>query len=129
MKKRLILLTFFLGIGFFYYISTGFKVDYEEIRLEEAPQNIRKDIYKDTSVTGFRVFQEGQHTYVYYKSNDTRNDYITTSLDMRWKAGSIVAMARVDYAANDGDISYDQLIKMDHRSSKDMKYEEKIMLK
>lgn len=40
-----------------------------------------------------------------------------------------VAMARVDYAANDGDISYDQLIKMDHRSSKDIKYEEEIMSK
>ncbi|MCR8849349.1 hypothetical protein NQ095_13085 [Rossellomorea sp. SC111] len=129
MKKRLILLTFFLGLGFFYYMSIGFKVDYEEISLEEAPKKIRKDIYKDTSVTGFRVFQEGHHTYVYYKSNNKRNDYITTSLYMRWKAGSIVAMARVDYAANDGDISYDQLIKMDYRSSKDIKYEEEIMSK
>ena len=127
MKKRLILLI--VGLGFFYYMSIGFKVDYEDISLEEVPDNIRKAIYEDTDQSGFLVFQEGRNTYVYYKSRDTRNEYITTSLVARWKAGSMVVTARVDYAANDGDITYDQLIKMDHRSEEDMKLEEQIMSK
>ncbi|MDX8344647.1 hypothetical protein [Rossellomorea sp. YZS02] len=126
MKKRFILLTFFLGLGFFYYMSIGFKAEYEDISLKEAPDKIRKEI---TNQTGFQVFQDGHYTYIYYKCKDKRNEYITTTLDVRWKAGCIVATARVDYAANDGDIRYDQLIKMDHRSSKDMKYEEEIMAK
>ncbi len=124
MKKRFILLTFFLGLGFFYYMSIGFKAEYEDISLKEAPGKIRKEI---TDQTGFQVFQDGEYTYIYYKCKDKRNEYITTTLDVRWKAGSIVATARVDYAVNDGDIRYNQLIKMDHRSSKDMKYEEEIM--
>ncbi|MBN8193265.1 hypothetical protein JI667_14030 [Bacillus sp. NTK074B] len=126
MKKRLILLTLFLGLGIFYYLSIGFKAEYEDISMKKAPDKIRKEI---TDQTGFQVFQDGPFTYIYYKSNDKRNDYITTTLDVRRKSGSIVATARVDYAANDGDIRYDQLIKMDHKSSEHMKYEEEIMSK
>ncbi|MFI8684565.1 hypothetical protein [Rossellomorea sp. NPDC077527] len=129
MKKGLILLTFFLGLGFFYYMTIGFKVDDEEISLEEAPETIRNEIHENTDLTGFRVFQEGSYTYVYYKSNDMRNDYITTSLDMRWKAGSMVVTARVDYAVDDSAISYDRLIKMDHKSEKEIIFKEKIMSK
>ncbi|PFA62801.1 hypothetical protein CN378_17305 [Bacillus sp. AFS015802] len=129
MKKGAILLICFIGLGVFYYMTIGIKVDYEKIPLQQAPDKIRKAIYEETDLTGFRIFQEGRHTYVYYKSKDTTNDYITTNLEMRWKAGSMVAMARVDHAVSDGLISYDQMIRMKHTSEEDMMFEEQIMSK
>ncbi|MGG1631118.1 hypothetical protein [Rossellomorea sp. NRS-1567] len=105
---------------FFFYMYIGIPVSYEDVAIKEAPKMIREAIYEDHEMLGYRIFQEDIHTYIYYKSDDAQNDYITTELDLKRKGGKIVATARVVNAANDGYVSYYKLLKMERISEEEL---------
>lgn len=114
---------------FFYDKFIAFTVSYEDIAVEDAPEAIREAIYIDPENTGYRVFHDDTHTYIYYKSSHEQNEYITTLLELKGKGGGIVATARVSYAQNDGYVSYEKLLKADRISGSDLTLEESIDVK
>lgn len=100
-----------------YCIYAGKSVAYEELTIESAPEVIREEVQGNEDHIGFQIIHYGTHTYIYYRSNDVPNDYITTEVEVRSKFGKLFVTAIVTNAVNDGYVNDYKIIKLDKTSS------------
>lgn len=121
MKKNIVIISvsilIILSCIYLIYLFISKFVEYEVLTIEEAPKFILDNIQ---DVDKFRIFQDENKTYIYYKSDHVPNEYITTALDLKIIGGKYVATGTVEYAVNDGKVSYDSLIKFDKILDKDI---------
>ena len=116
MKKNIVIISvsILIILSFIYLICLfmGKFVEYEVLSIEEAPKFIQDNI-QVVDKSRFRILHDENKTYIYYKSDHVLNEYITTDLDLKIMGGNYVATGTVEYAVNDGKVSYDSLIKFD----------------
>ncbi len=113
MKKNImIILLSTVLIFLLFYFGFSRSVKYEVLAIEDAPISIQAAIKENKDKLRFSIFQDETNTYIYYKSNHVANEYITTNLDIKLRGGKYIATANVSFAVNDGNVNYDQLIKL-----------------
>ncbi|MFC5649585.1 hypothetical protein ACFPYJ_10660 [Paenibacillus solisilvae] len=127
MKKKItVILVILSTVLFVYYFGISKSVDYEVITTKETPLTIKKAIESNNDNLKFSIFQDESSTYIYYKSDSNPNEYINTNLGITSKSGKYIVSANVEYAVNDGDVSYDKLIKVNKILDKDVIFKENI---
>ncbi len=84
----------------FFYMNFAKSVEHEVLSSEDFPVFIQNAIGDNHNKKGFSVFQDEKNTFIYYNSNSVSNEYITTDLDLKYKAGKYVATATVKPAVN-----------------------------
>lgn len=100
MKKNIIILSLcILFFSFIIYQNIGREVAFEVITIEEAPTFIQQAI-KGKGKFGFSLFQDENDTYIYFKSDTTKSEYITTEIEVKDKRGNYVIVAKVNKAVN-----------------------------
>ncbi|RXJ04411.1 hypothetical protein DS745_03225 [Anaerobacillus alkaliphilus] len=125
MNKNLFIILFtFTLVILSVYIGIGKKVDFEVLSLDDAPYEVRRAIESSPNALKFSIFHDETNTYIYYKCDHLNDEYITTSVDVRSKGGNYIVNGIVGFAVNDSFLSYDQLIKLDKMSDKNITLKE-----
>jgi hypothetical protein len=122
----LIVIALILLAILFFILNRGTPIEHEELTIEEAPETIRDSIGENQSSLGFQIFQEGEYTYIYFKSEDAHDEYTTTDVRLRERRGKVVVTATVDGATNDVEVKYYELVRINHVSEENMILKERI---
>jgi hypothetical protein len=126
--KKMMLIAIALSIlaMLFFILNRGTPIEHEELTIEEAPETIREYIGGNQSSLGYQIFQEGEYTYIYYKSEDAHDEYTTTDVRIRERRGKVIVTATVDGATNDGEVKYYELVRINRVSGEDIILKERI---
>jgi hypothetical protein len=107
-----------ISLSVYKYMSQ--KVKYEVINLDELPEQVQNEISMNSNSNGFSIHKAEKYTYVFYRANHTENEYVSTDLSAHKKNGKYIITASVDWAVDEGYISYDKAIKIKEVSKNDM---------
>ncbi len=117
-KKSIIIILSTILVFFIFYRNVGQSVEFEVLATDDSPAFIQDAIKNNKERFGFSVFQDETNTYIYYKSESVPNEYITTNIDVKYRGGKFIAIARVKPAVNIPNT--DKLIKLDKIVDKDL---------
>ena len=101
------------------------KVKYEVLNVGELPEQVQSEILTNSESNGFFIHNDKKYTYIFYKANYTENEYISTNLSAKRKNGEYIVTSLVDWASNDGSVSYEKVIKLERVSEDDIVLKEK----
>ncbi|MCA1054357.1 hypothetical protein LCM10_05110 [Rossellomorea aquimaris] len=110
------------------FFMRGTPIEYEVMAKEDAPLSVQRALVEKGEVLGFQTFHEGDFTYIYYRSEDAHQEYTTTDISLKKQLGKIVATATVDHAYNDGEVSYEMLLKTERLAEEDLVLKEEFLV-
>jgi flagellar basal body-associated protein FliL len=116
MKKTLALIpTLIIALVYIFFFYKGDFVEFDVLAKEDYPAQLVEDIEKSKGTGSEKevtVFQDEKYTYIYYSPDQSANEYITTTLDVKKSGEKYVVTAAVSYAVDDSHINQEVLIRL-----------------
>lgn len=122
MKKLLrifsIIVVLIISISIYKLMTQNVK--YEVLNISELPEKIQNEISTNSIRNGFTIHNDEKYIYVFYRTNLTKGNYISTDLSAHKKNGEYIVTALVDWAVDDSQISSEKAIKLEKVSEDDI---------
>jgi uncharacterized membrane protein len=122
MKKLLrilsIIVVIIISISIYKLMTQNVK--YEVLNIRELPEKVQNEISTNSIRKEFSIHNDEKYSYIFYRADHTKGDYISTDLSAHKKNGEYIITGLVDWAVDDSQISYEKAIKLEKVSEEDI---------